>query len=1450
MHRGHKRRRLKGFGAAVAILLALGAGSAAPAGAASDPLFFFSPQPPPPPAPPEPAPTGFFNGPCGLAIDGSGDFWVSDHYHRAIDLYSTTAEFEGQPLAAFGQPEPHTGALDDPCGLGLDSSETLYVNNWHRNVARFPSPHSLGTASVLAGSAGATGVAVGPEDEVYVDARDAVSVYDSSGTHLQDIGATSLEDGYGIAVSGFGATEGFVYVADAQSNTVKVYDPETDTENPVLEIDGSETAAGQFSSLVDAALAVDDATGDVYVTDNVQPTGTERPQTTVHVFDAAGEYQGHLKRNVLGGAPNGLAVDNSPAARHPAGTQGRVYVTNGNTHRGGVYVYPPEAAVSGTLQPPAFPPPLGSAEVFPTVSIGEPASAGRGCEGDSCQSLEPPPGDPTLTTLLAGRGNPKVRYVNAIQNCGALARRAKRLARSAKRLTRRAKRAKSGAGAMEERARKLRRRAKRKARAARRCRGAAGNRSQGRASASASAAAPSASAPTPVAGSAPQSGAESVSGSPSPSSTPTAQGLFPGTAGFDAVAVGDGGGAATLAGSHPYAVELSVGLDQGGGDSELRELDLRLPPGLILNPANLTGVLCPSLGGTRSTPFGASESGENCPDRSQVGTIEATTDSGGGQTRRFGLFNLEPKEGEAARYGAAPFGKALVFSAELRSEGTVAYTVLESDVSQGLELQQLDVNLWGTPWAASHDAQRGDCLNEAEPGFGHAKCSIGDPASTKPLAFLTLPTRCGEIAFTATVRTWQESGTQSRTVASHGSGGEAVPLTDCANLAFKPEPEALLTVKKASSGSGFFFRFTNEDENLTDPDARVASFVKRMEVELPDGVTLNPSIGAGLGTCSESEFERETAFNAPGEGCPNASKIGIFSAGLPYYRDRLRGSAYLAEPKDNPFGELIAVYLVAKSADRGMIFKIPVELEADSDTGDLVATVDDLPQLPYIELEVNFRSGQRAALVSPPHCGDATTELTLTPWAQGAGEVSKETDSPIERGSNDAPCPSGTPPFEPDAIAGGVNSNVNSYTPYYVHLIRQDTEQEITSYSLVLPKGITGKLAGIPFCPEALIAAARSNGGVAELKNPSCPAISQVGRTLTGYGVGDALTYADGRIFLAGPYKGAPLSLVTVNSAVVGPFDLGTVVVRSGFQVDPLTAQLRIDSSISDPIPHIIEGIPLHLRDVRVFMDRPEFTHNPSSCEPSALISTLGGSGARFDDPSDDSLAHVSKHFQLLNCLTLGFSPKLGMRLRGRVTRGGYPALRATFAARGPQDSNLKRIEVNMPRQLFLAQNHIRTVCTRVQFAAGACPPGSVYGSAVAHTPLLDEPLRGKVYLRSSDNKLPDLVTSLFSGEVRIDLVGRIGPTPNGGIQAFFDNLPDAPVDRFTMFLRGGKQGLLTNSVNICKQPPLASIKALGQNNRGSIFATKLRGQCDKKGKGNKKGKGKGAKNRRGGKRR
>ncbi|HTT93888.1 MAG TPA: hypothetical protein VMF55_04400 [Solirubrobacterales bacterium] len=912
-------------------------------------------------------------------------------------------------------------------------------------------------------------------------------------------------------------------------------------------------------------------------------------------------------------------------------------------------------------------------------------------------------------------------------------------------------------------------------------------------------------------------------------------GFLPGEAGFRVRAIADGGATATQAGLHPY--QLDLGMDFGGG-LDPREVAVDLPPGLLLDPAAVGACGRREFATPRSSPFEASRSGESCPDLSQIGTAELRT-SGGGAPLRFGLFNLAPGPGVAAAIGFAPYGRPVVFDITVPEgpSGTQALRLRTRELPPLLHVTGLSLSLWGAPWRTSHDGERGNCLDEAEPTFPWAKCEVQLTQGQREVAYVSLPARCAPtLPFTAMVTAWQESASAAAQALNRDPGGPPLPLGGCGALEPQATVTGLLNDTKASSPSGYHLSLLGEPATLTNPARLLTPSVRRLTLALPPGVSLNPSVGAGLEGCSPGGFAAETAASAAGEGCPNGSKIGEFSATSPLFaaKERFAGSIYLATPGQNPSGSLIAFYLVAKLPARGVQVKLPGRIDADPVSGDLTAVVEDLPQLPYTGLELDFRAGQRALLVTPASCGPATSTVTMTTWAEGTRPLTGSVDSPIQTGIDGGPCPSGTPPFHPGVVAGGYNSNVGSYTPYFVHITRRDTESELTSYSLDLPKGITAKLAGIPFCPDAAIAAARSRSGTEEAASPSCPAASQVGRTLSGYGVGNALTYAAGAIYLAGPYHGAPLSLVTIDPATVGPFDLGTIVIRSAFQIGPLTAQLRIDPGASDPIPHILGGVPLHLRDVRIYIDRPEFTHNPTSCEPSRLESTLTGSGADFGSAADDQSASATSYFQLLNCLTLGFHPKLGIRLRGGSRRGAFPSLRATFASRGAQDSNLKRLEVTMPHSEFLAQAHIRAICTRPQFAAERCPKGSAYGQAVAYTPLFDAPLRGTVYLRSSDTTLPDMAATLRSGSIRIDLSGRIEPA-KGGIRVFFDELPDAPISRFVMTLFGGRRGLLVNSTDICASPPLATVRALGQNDRGASFTSRLRGECGGKRHAHKK---------------
>ena len=908
-------------------------------------------------------------------------------------------------------------------------------------------------------------------------------------------------------------------------------------------------------------------------------------------------------------------------------------------------------------------------------------------------------------------------------------------------------------------------------------------------------------------------------------------GFLPGEAGFKVTATSEGGKVdATLAGAHPYSLITELHLNKSGvySEGDLKDLTIDLPPGLVENPTAIPRCTATQFSIPRNSPFESTLSGESCSGATQIGTVTVESSRGGGETRTFGVFNLVPPPGFPSEFGFAPYGVPITVIPRVREAGLEYGLTLElKNFSQRLNVSGLHLELWGTPWALSHNSQRGNCLNEVEPSFGHGKCSVAElnPEHT-PQAYLTLPASCeGPPVFNVRATSWQAPG------AAVASNATTKALGDCPSLPFAPIPTARLSTNRTTSTTGFDFTLDGSSKPLLDPSLRASSQVKKAVVRLPEGMSVNPSVASGLGTCSEAQFAAETIASLPGAGCPNDSKIGELTVESPIVEGALQGSVFFATPGQNRFGTLLALYLVAKSPERGLMVKVAGRVDADPATGRLTATFDDLPQLPYAHFNVHFREGQRSPLATPAACGQYLTEIDTSPWLDPNSVLHQTSPFTLSAGVGGGPCPSGSvAPFAPQTSAGTINANASSYSPFYLHLMRSDNEQEITSYSATLPPGLLGKIAGIPFCPEAAIDAAKRQTGAESASRPACPAASLVGRTYTGYGVGSTLAYAAGTIYLAGPYHGSPLSVVAIDSAKVGPFDLGTVVIRSAIRIDRQTAQVAIDSAGSDPIPHILDGFPLRLRDIRIYLDKPNFMVNPTSCDPFAVVSTLTGAGARFSDPGDDPTATSSSRYQVSNCSALGFAPRFSLRLKGGHKRGDYPALTAVVRPEAG-DSNIGKARVTLPPRLFFAQNHLGTICTLPKYFTHSCPSNSLYGHATAVTPLLDQPLTGPVYLRGNkeERPLPDLVAALSGGGIEIDLLGKID-SRKGGLRANFDVVPDAPVTSFTMNLFGGKKGLIVNATNVCDNPQTANAVFTGQDNQTHNLKVPVKAQC-KKGK-------------------
>jgi len=927
-----------------------------------------------------------------------------------------------------------------------------------------------------------------------------------------------------------------------------------------------------------------------------------------------------------------------------------------------------------------------------------------------------------------------------------------------------------------------------------------------------------------------------------------------GAHGFNVEFVNEDGSTASQAGSHPFAlrvgVEFSTKFDQGLGrevpDGMVKDLIVGLPTGFVGTAVGIPK--CPTAQFLEK--FGNFTA---CLDSTAVGTAVTHLSAGVFTTA---VYNLVPPPGVAVKLGYFVYSTPVTIEVDVKQGAPYNVVSALVNIPQTSPAFSGSLELWGVPASPVHNPYRGHCLAGGEvPGeLGSTGiCETGAPE----VPLFTLPTTCvGPVAASYATDSWEEQGAFLPTgepdlLDPNWATGEIfthdnlIPpnpqgMTSCSRLSFTPRITAQPTSRAAQSPTGLDFSLNVNDEGLTSPTGLAQSQIEKAEVTLPEGFTANPSLAEGLTTCTEADLARETVNSEPGAGCPNESKIGTVEVETPLLEEPVSGSLFIATPYENLAGNsLLGIYMVIRNPKLGIIIKQPLRVEPNTTTGRLTTIAEDIPELPFSHFKLHFREGTRSPLATPSLCGSYQTTAVLTPRS-GGRPVTSTDEFEIISGPASGPCPSGgTPPFHPGLEAGTINNAAGSYSPFYLHLTRTDGEQEITHFSIKLPPGVVGKLAGIPFCSDAGIAAAAArtgpHGGQEEIEHPSCPAPSEVGHTLVGAGVGPSLVYVPGKVYLAGPYHGSALSIVAITAAKAGPFDLGTVVVREALKVNPETAEVFIDATGSDPLPHIIKGIPVHLRDIRVYVDRPEFVLNPTSCERTSTASTVLGSGTNFASESDDQPITVTSPFQAASCASLGFAPKLAISLKGGITRSANPALTAVVTAR-KGDANIGKARVTLPHSEFLEQGHIKTVCTRVQFAAGGgngekCPAASIYGRAKAITPLLSEPLSGPVYLRSSSHKLPDLVAALHSGEIDIDLDGRIDSAKGGRIRTNFESVPDAPVTKFTLEMFGGKKSLLVNSTNICKGDHKAISEFTGQNGKVSDSGPAVKAQCGKKGK-------------------
>ena len=875
---------------------------------------------------------------------------------------------------------------------------------------------------------------------------------------------------------------------------------------------------------------------------------------------------------------------------------------------------------------------------------------------------------------------------------------------------------------------------------------------------------------------------------------------------FDTQITADAGGTAfTQAGGHPYAVstkldfnthpetEVIFGLpfELPWPDEPTKDVVVEAPPGLVGNPTVVAKCTMSQLAALPSV----------CPAESQVGTVTIRTGDPTSPPDNItvvpgiALYNLVPPPDVPARFAFNLGGVIVTLDASLRSQSDYGLSVRSRNISQGLAIIGTDVTLWGTPADPGHDAER-FCAGGSLPGCAFT----GD---VKP--FLTIPTACTApgvgLETRVNIDSWVHPG-----VFKHGSvfshlapnypdpgwpgvqqgptGCDAVPFD--ATLSARPDNLA----SPAATGFQFDLAVPQGDDPITH---LAPSQIKKVSVTLPEGVRVSPASAQNLQGCTPQQLGLHTLADPT---CPSGSNIGSLRIDTPLLDEPLTGSVYLATPHDNPSGALLALYLVAKGP--GVIVKIPGSVSASQadGTGQLSATFDNNPQVPFSKLHLQFDGGTRAPLANPPRCGTYTTHAVLTSWS--GKTLTSDSSFTTSHDGRGAPCPA--PHFSPQLKAGTANPVAGASSPLSLTLTRSDDDDELKAIqSISTPKGLLARIASLgTLCPANRVRAG------------TCSQSTRIGTVTAAAGPGPNPFAVSGSVYLGGRFKGAPFSLSIVVPVKAGPFDLGTVVVASAIHVDRHTAQLHITT---DPLPTIIQGIPLQVRLVNVTIDRPGFTINPTNCTEQHFAATVQATTGR--------IAHPGSRFQVGNCGDLALAPRLSLKVgaKGR-THGGVSTPLTTVLRMPRGGSNLKTVKVSLPLALSALLPVVDRACTRAQYAAGHCAQSRI-GSAVAVTPLLAKPLKGSAFLvKNPDRPLPDLIVAL-RGQVDFDLTGAI-TLPNGTQLATKFDAPDVPVTKFTLRLVAGKNGPLAAAENLCApatRRETAQIAYRGQN--GDLVRTR-----------------------------
>jgi len=855
----------------------------------------------------------------------------------------------------------------------------------------------------------------------------------------------------------------------------------------------------------------------------------------------------------------------------------------------------------------------------------------------------------------------------------------------------------------------------------------------------------------------------------------------------------------TQAGGHPD-LTTTFALEAPGDPEAAKNVTFNAPEGVFGNPNALTRCT--------AADYALME----CPLNSQAGLITIRAKYEGNDEFVLGtapVFDMKPQDIETARLAfitpTVNIPIAIPVSVRTGSDYGLRFNVAE--ITQQIPLQYAKFTVWGMPGLDSHNPQRfakGSPGNPAGcPGLEDTTCGGTNNAVTIPIKpLINLPTTCSgaELVTELDVQSYQDLGHLSH------ADSHYEPVTGCEHETFNPVLTASLTTTDTDSASGLNLNFhVPQTLGFTPSPSQAKSVV----VTLPEGLTINPDAADGQTMCTDDQANFGT--EAAGE-CPDQAKIGTIALGTPALDGPLIGSIYIGQPQP---GNQYRLFMILSGF--GINAKLVGTIHPDPVTGRLTSNFEDLPQVPFDDFDIHLFASDRGLMATPTKCTLYSVRARFIPWNGKLPSQTSEQFFSLDSGPGGSGCPAQVRPFHPRLVAGSTLATAGAFSDFHVKLDRDDGDQYLGDLNFRMPPGFTGDLRGITYCPDSSILAAANKLGRAEQAAPSCPESSFVGTSNVAAGPGSHPFHAVGRMYLAGPLNGAPLSVAAITPAVAGPYDYGNVVVRVALHVDPLTAQV---TAVSDTLPQIIGGVPIRMRSIEVGINRQNFTINPTNCDPHSVASQgIGDQGTVSD---------FTSYFQVVNCDALGFKPKMTVRLtsgRKSTTRSKNPALRFDLRTRR-QDANIKSISVTLPKAFAIDQRHLGNICSERELVERQCAGRTPIGKASTATPLLDQPLSGPAYAVSGSGGLPRLAF-ILDGQVKI--VPRADTkSVKGRLTTTVPVVPDAPIGHFRLTVFGGKSGYLVNTRNLCGGKAVTKIAYTAQNGKTLTQHAKIKTGCGK----------------------